>query len=69
MLGLSSLIIGVGVLLLVIGIVIRRFWPHSKGTFDFGFLELETPEWLAFMLFGIMFLAVGIFLIIAAPYL
>ena len=56
----SGLLLASGIVCAVIGIVVRRFWPNKQGWVEFWILSFGVPEWLAFMIYGAIWIALGI---------
>jgi uncharacterized membrane protein len=58
----SGAFIVIGFALIAIGMIVRKFWPHRKGTIEFWILSFPTSEWLSLTTYGIFLIALGIFL-------
>lgn len=64
---LSGFLILVGILLVAIGIIVQKFWPHKRGNIEFWFFDFETSEWFSLMFSGMFTMAIGIFLGVMVP--
>ena len=51
-----------GFVLIAIGIVVRKFWPHRRGSVGIWFFSFSTSESLSLIVYGIFLLALGMFL-------
>lgn len=54
----------IGLFFILIGFVVRKFWPHSRGFFGGECFELETSTWLGLVILGIIMAAAGFALLL-----
>jgi len=57
----------IGFILVAIGMVVRRFLPHRRGTIEFWILSFPTSEWFSIIAYGIFLIVLGTFLGILTP--
>ncbi|MFQ6064640.1 MAG: hypothetical protein ACE5L6_04110 [Candidatus Bathyarchaeia archaeon] len=62
---LSSLFTATGFILIAIGIVVRKFWPHRRGSIGIWLLSFSTSGWFALTFYGGLCLAIAIFCLCA----
>lgn len=58
--GGSAIFVQIGLFVVVIAVVVRKYRPQSMG--QLGFFQVR--EWVGLLISGIMFMAIGIFFII-----
>jgi hypothetical protein len=52
-----------GIVLVLIGCLVKRFRPSAQGNLSLGFLSFEMAEWLSLAIFGMFWLATGLVLV------
>jgi len=51
-----------GLVIVLIGLVVKKFWPQKRGSLDFWILSFEVAEWLSIVVCGTVSLVLGVFL-------
>jgi biotin transporter BioY len=58
---ISGILIAFGIVFIAIGVIVRKFWPHKRGSISIWVINFEDSEWLSLMVNGIFWLVLGLF--------
>jgi hypothetical protein len=52
-----------GIIIVLIGLLVRRFRPLRRGNLMLGIISFEMAEWLSLVIFGMICLIIGVVLV------